>query len=108
MHAELALDERRYALACPYLADEPVRWGSFVEPGQNLGLLFGRELACRPRCTALMQGRDAATFASAAHPLRYRPRRDAQCLGDLRLCPASLVQFPGTQSSAFAPVDGST
>jgi hypothetical protein len=40
VHAELALDECRNAIARPQLTAEPVRRSSFVEPSQDLGPLL--------------------------------------------------------------------
>lgn len=40
----------------------------------------------------------------AAHPLTHHAFGDFQGLGDFFLFPALLVQLPGTQSSAFAPI----
>jgi hypothetical protein len=107
-HAELALDERCHAFTRPYLADEAVRRSSIIKPRQDLGTLLGRKLARRPGGAALVQRRNTTAFTSATHPLQNRARRHTQRLSDLRLCPASLVQFPGTQPPAFTPVDGPT
>lgn len=53
-------------------------FGPFFELGEDLCLIFFRELARRTRCNASLERLGSAALAGSPHPLRYHPGRDIE------------------------------
>lgn len=102
-HAKLALDEQCDSRGSPNLASEPVGFGSFGQQGRQLRSLLRGQLGRRTRRRVMAQRFRSLGFPFA-DPLTHGSFGDSQGFGYLALGPPLLVQFPGAQPSAFAPV----
>ncbi len=102
---KLLLDQHRHPSRGPDLAAKPVVLGSF---GQQVGQL-GTLLLSQFRLWTgrwLVAQRIRTIFLGSAHPLTHRAFGHPEGLRDVFLSPALLIQLPGTQAAAFAPVFG--
>src|SRR4051794_6919185 len=102
-HAELTLDDAGNACLRPNIADKAVGFSARLEHvGKPLTLLLS-QLRRRAWMGAISQ-RDRSARSSTGNPLADCALSHAQRDGDLFLRPAVLMQVPGTQAAAFAPV----
>lgn len=103
-YAEGAGDQVSHPLGRPDLASIAVRLRPWSEEIRELRHLVGRQLGGRPR-RSLASQRLHASPAHAAHPLAHRAFRHSERSGNILLFPAQLLQFPGTPSPSFAPLE---
>lgn len=102
-HPKCAFDRHRDSRRRPDLPAEAERFGSLCQqPWQLRSLLFGQFR--RSSWRRLMTQRFWTLGLATAYPLADRSLRHSQGLRDLFLWPSLLIQFPGTQASAFAPI----
>ena len=101
--AKVLLDQHCYPSRGPDLAAKPVVLGSF---GQQVGQLHTLLLSQFRLGTGrrLVAQRIRTIFLGSAHPLTHRAFGHPEGLRDVFLFPFLLIQLPGTQSAAFAPV----
>lgn len=101
---KLPQDQLRYPPAVPYLARETKVLGlvSSQKLGQLRPLLVGESGAC-PAGNPAFQSFNAA-FAAPSHTLAYCACGHSQNIGYLLLGEALVLQFPGPDPAAFAPV----
>ena len=100
---ELAPDHRRRALGRPDLATEAERLGAPRQHGRQRLPLLVSQLRRRSRRHAPPQ-RLGPALAGTSHPLTHGTRRDPERVGDRLLTPVPLLQLPGAQPTAFAPL----
>ncbi len=103
--AKLLLDQHRYPSRGPHFAAKPIVLGSFGQQVGHLGTLFLSQFRLGTGRWLVAQ-RTRTIFLGSAHPLTHRTFGHAEGLRDVFLFPALLIQLPGTQAAAFAPVFG--
>jgi hypothetical protein len=101
--SKLLLDQHSHPHRGLDLAVKPRMLGSFSQQVRQPGSLFLSQFGWWTRRRVVAQ-RIRTIFLRSAHPLTHHAFGDFQGLGDFFLFPALLVQLPGTQSSAFAPI----
>ncbi|EFH88719.1 hypothetical protein [Ktedonobacter racemifer] len=101
--AKLLLDQHCYPSSGPGLAAKPIVLGSFGQQAWHMGALFLSQFWLGGWRRPVAQ-RIRTIFLRSTHLLTYRALSDSLGLGDLFLFPALLIQLPGTQSSALAPI----
>lgn len=102
-HTKLALDHHGDSRRSPDLPTEAERFGALCQqPRQLRSLLFAQFR--RSAWRRLMLQRFRTVDLAPGDPLTDGSFSDSQGLSNLVLWPSLLVQFPGAQASAFAPI----
>ena len=100
---ELPPNDRRHSLGGPDLPPKAEVLRAPRQQGRELVPLLVRQLRRRPRRHPPLQRLDPA-LTNASHPLADRSGGHPECRGDCPLTPALLLQLPGAQPPAFAPL----
>ncbi len=102
-HPELAFYHESDALTGPHIATKAETLCAACEQGGYLGALHpGKATRCAAG-GAFLEGL-CAFFSPALDPLADGSWGDIEFIGDVLLLPALLVELPGTQAAAFAPI----
>jgi hypothetical protein len=100
-----ALEYRCDAGRGPNIATKPKGFRPACQQRRYLALLGHSQRRLTARSRVAPQRLCATALASALDPLADRALGHAEGLSDAGLGPALLVQFPGPQPAAFAPVE---
>ncbi len=103
--AKLAPEDVPHPLPCPDVAAKAKGFSASLQQTRHLRSLCCRQAWWRTGSLAPTQGLHATHFGSL-EPLADSALGDAQGMGDRRLRPALVVQFPSPQPATFAPVVG--
>ena len=101
--AELALDDFGDTRPRPDIAEEAEGRRAARQERRQFSQLVGREAGRRARRCAGAQGLHAASTGTF-EPLANGTLGDAEGFGNLALLPALMMEFPGTETTAFAPI----
>src|SRR4051812_45318515 len=92
--AELVFDQLRYAASGPHRTKKTEGFRTVSKQSLELGQLYRREQGWPTGNRLSVQGLHPVALGTS-EPLADRGLANAESLGDLALCPAHFVQFPG-------------
>ncbi len=101
--AKYVLKDDRHAFGRPDLPSKAVGRRTAGQEGWELCPLFGGEAGLSTRGRVVPQGSDSAR-SGPGHPLAHGTLGHAERGGNIFLLPPLLIEFPGAEAAAFAPV----